>query len=301
LLLRRPGLPYDPEATSPDQTTEFAGVPFYALFALLLLEGLENGTECSLPVPVDNRSNCRARTRQDRRYKDREKSEEKQENKEIKARPRKARANGSGEHWWEQEIDADSLATDAETLMRNIFVRLREFAARSGNLLSSQKDLLAAIQSLLTMTALILAGWWFIHQGMESPRVKIDQLVSQRPFRDSSTLVGLEVRVTNTGNIPLDVLNGEIRVYDVNPGLTNPPDNVLKRDTFDRFRLEPSEMDQPYFWMLSVPRSVRTIKIYTRIPLGDGYVSELRSLVDLGTDQATKAATSVETRSKEKD
>ena len=165
--------------------------------------------------------------------------------------------------------------------------------------LATGKDFLSAVQSLATVIALIAAGWWFHAQRQTAPKVKIEQLLSQRgDARDPTmTLVGIEIRVTNIGNVALHLRGGKLGVDDVNPGLerkeNGPPEarEVYAADIHE-IDLEPGEFDQPYFTRFSVSKAIRTLQISTAYPVpGEpGEFWSYRALFDIGNESPKSAA-----------
>jgi hypothetical protein len=94
--------------------------------------------------------------------------------------------------------------------------------AGHGNWLVRHKDSLSALQSLITIAALLLAFVWFQGQHQASSKLKIEQSFSQRPYlgqdrSDGEVLLSVQVWVTNVGSVSDYLDPGRIRIDEVNP------------------------------------------------------------------------------------
>lgn len=143
---------------------------------------------------------------------------------------------------------------------------------------SFTKDTLAALQSMVTIGAILAAGWWFLANRQNRPRVRIEHSVSQRPDRGEpgNVFIGVEVKVTNIGNVHVDLEGGEIEIAEVNPA-----GKTLEKDPPIRVSLEPGESDQILFRKLLIPSSISTLELRTRLTAPDNYEWVYRSLFDV--------------------
>jgi len=110
-------------------------------------------------------------------------------------------------------------------VLKRIFDWLALYRSRITNLspaegLAKRKDALAALQSLLTIAAIVLAGFWFLGNRTSNERVKTDLRISSRPYAGApnENLVGVEVWVTNIGQTPIYLRRGRLKIVEVNPG-----------------------------------------------------------------------------------
>jgi hypothetical protein len=165
--------------------------------------------------------------------------------------------------------------------------------------LASAKDQFASLQSIATILALALAAWWFNQQRELESKVTVQHLLSHRPLEENprEELVGLEIRVTNTGLTSVHLNPGVLIIGDVNPGVPTAPDvaperHILLRDKTQDVSLEPGETDQCYFRTFVVPSFVKTIQLSTelRVPKENNYWNS-STLFDLGKIDAGKTQT----------
>src|SRR5437763_444189 len=89
--------------------------------------------------------------------------------------------------------------------------------------IATGKDVAATVQSVFTIGAIIAAAWWFMANRQDKPRIKIEHIVSHRQDagEPGNIFVGIEVKVTNIGNVNVDLGNGEIEIAEVNPNGTS--------------------------------------------------------------------------------
>jgi hypothetical protein len=168
------------------------------------------------------------------------------------------------------------------------------------------KDTLAALQSALTILAFVAAVWWFAMQGYTQPTVQVDHKVQQRPMLNSgnTSLIWIEIRVTNSGKVPVDLETGCVQLtvdlsdvidpaigavrkqpvkYDLSNGGTCPTTDIFehviasdKSDTvlvysqpletkrLKKIRLHPGESDQAAVFSLVIPNGLRVVKLHTQ-------------------------------------
>jgi hypothetical protein len=162
--------------------------------------------------------------------------------------------------------------------------------------LSSGKDLLAAVQSLFAIGALIAAGWWFLAGRQDKTRIRIEESVSHRP--DSSdagyNIVVVDVRVTNTANVvvEIDPKDGEIDIDEVST-----PSKSLLVEQVGGFRVEPNETEQVFFQTFRLPSHIKTIQVYSVFQTHEkAFYWHLAGAFDVAdTDHETQKSTSEET------
>jgi len=140
------------------------------------------------------------------------------------------------------------------------------------------KDVASALQSLFTIGALIAAGWWFYTNRQNKPRIKIEHIVSQRPDlgEAGNTFMGIEVKVTNIGNVGVDLSQGEIEVAECNPEAVS-----LEKDQPTIVALEPGESDQLLFRKILIESKIKTLEVRTKLNAPEGFHWVYRSLIDV--------------------
>ena len=76
------------------------------------------------------------------------------------------------------------------------------------------KDTLAAIQSVLTILAFFAAVWWFTMQGYTQPTVQVEHKIQQKLILGpaNTSLVWIEIKVTNSGKVPVDLETGCVQM-----------------------------------------------------------------------------------------
>lgn len=155
--------------------------------------------------------------------------------------------------------------------------------------LSGVKDTLAAVQSLATIVALLAGAWWFVKQNQDAPRLKVEHMVSahEDPASAEKLIIAVEVKATNTGNTPISIPAGRIRLISI---MSDPPLELDKVRMEDRW-LEPGESDQLYFRTYRVPAKIGTLQIETHVPSDHNTEWETSSLFDVKRDSKTYAAT----------
>jgi hypothetical protein len=127
---------------------------------------------------------------------------------------------------------------------------------------SKCKDALQFAQAVLTTAAIVAAAVWFLLQDQARLRLKIEHrvssraLVNQRGIALGERLVAVDVFVSNSGDVPIDLKSGHMAVLDVNPGppavVWAPPEGGCPANMpppkaggcLAEMRLEPGEGDQ---------------------------------------------------------
>ncbi len=145
------------------------------------------------------------------------------------------------------------------------------------------KDLIAVVQSIATVFALVAALYWFWLQRESEPRIRVDQTLTQHPnpADERSIFLEVDVTVTNIGKVVATPVCATVEVKELSPSNAE-----LKFEKMQEFRLEPGETDQTYFRVLPLSRSPRLIAAATHIVLkGDeSWDWRTRSVFTLATD-----------------
>jgi hypothetical protein len=135
--------------------------------------------------------------------------------------------------------------------------------------LADIKDTLSAIQSLATIAALLAGAWWFYRQNQDAPRLKIEHIIAthQEASGTRQILVSVEVKASNTGNTPVSVPKGTIRLVSISPAT-----EILDDSNMEDVDLQPGESDQIYFHVYRIAKQIGTIQVETHVPepKGDG-------------------------------
>jgi hypothetical protein len=120
-------------------------------------------------------------------------------------------------------------------------------------------------QGIATILAIIAGGYWFFLQRGTKPQIKLEQTVTQRAVAGEphETLIVVDVRVTNTGKVKVDLDPGELELMQVNPIPTDPKAALLDSFELKRVTLEPGESDQALFRDDIVPDSIKTIQVHS--------------------------------------
>lgn len=154
--------------------------------------------------------------------------------------------------------------------------------------LESFKTSVEAIQALFAIIAFAAAGWWFWQQHFMKKQIKIEQQVTQRPLYSSpgESLLFVDIKITNSGKIPVNLKNGTLSLYEVNPEPATGPTVV----PLSPMTLEPGESDQAFFSSVHVPGSVKTIELHSSYPDPDNHLSwNAYSVIDIATQQKASA------------
>jgi hypothetical protein len=92
---------------------------------------------------------------------------------------------------------------------------------RAAAFLDSQKDRITSIQSLVTILALFVGGFWtyriFIEQRQDHPRLKVEHRIQYWKISSEQVLLSVDEVLTNTGSVKVDLPGGIIRVIQVMP------------------------------------------------------------------------------------
>ena len=95
------------------------------------------------------------------------------------------------------------------------------FHARIGAFLDRNKDRIGSFQSLITILAIVVGGFWtyraFIEQRQSHPRLKIEHKIEHWPVSNDQVLLSVNEILTNTGPVMVDLRGGTIRVIQVLP------------------------------------------------------------------------------------
>jgi len=127
------------------------------------------------------------------------------------------------------------------------------------------------IQGIATILAIIAGGYWFFLQRGTKPQIKLEQTVTQRAVAGEphETLIVVDVRVTNTGKVKVDLDSGELQLTQVNPIPTDPKSARLESFELKRVTLEPGESDQALFRDAIIMDNIKTIQVHSdyKVPL----------------------------------
>lgn len=87
--------------------------------------------------------------------------------------------------------------------------------------LSTIKDVADIVQAFITALALIVGGAWtyllFVSKRQRFPRAKIEHQVAQRAVSAGAIFLIIEIIISNTGDVLLSLVSGEIEVRQVCP------------------------------------------------------------------------------------
>lgn len=162
-----------------------------------------------------------------------------------------------------------------------------------GNSRLSFKDWVDVAQAVFTIGAILAAGIWFYEQHSSTPRIKLDQSITQRTLAGTPGfyLIAVDVRATNIGRVRVHLSKGMMGLTQINPvpGEALLPDTPLKD-----LVLDPGEGDQALFKTFIVPDSIRTIEVVSRygVPDEKNYFWQLESAADLGSSEPLKTTMS---------
>jgi hypothetical protein len=166
-------------------------------------------------------------------------------------------------------------------------------------------------QGIATILAIIAGGYWFFLQRGTKPQIKLEQTVTQRAVAGEphETLIAVDVRVTNTGKVKVDLDPGDLVFMQVNPELTDPNAPPLDSFKLKSVSLEPGESDQALFQDDIVSDNIKTIQVYSgyKVPtekilfwsLKDKHLYwNLLSFVDIGVDTQQKESVNSPSRAR---
>jgi len=91
----------------------------------------------------------------------------------------------------------------------------------SNNCIRKWKDSVAIAESLFTIGAIIVGGFWtyhlFIQQRQSDPRLEITQKISHVRLSDQNKMLVVDETLKNTGTVQLRIRKGGIRIVQVLP------------------------------------------------------------------------------------
>ena len=148
--------------------------------------------------------------------------------------------------------------------------------------LRDHKDSLSALQSAVTVFAIIGGGIWFFWRGEASEKIEISHGLEYRLISDEWIWIQTQTIIQNTGNRSVSGLYGNVSVRKVLPLPENIKGRIQdgksivledyevvdwptigkSREFEDSFHLLPSEQDTLYFDFI-VPCYVTTINLYS--------------------------------------
>jgi hypothetical protein len=95
------------------------------------------------------------------------------------------------------------------------------FGKRLATFLENNKDRINTVQSLITILAIFVGGFWtyrlFIEQRQNHPRLRIDHRIQHWKISDDRVLLSVDEILTNTGSVMVNLPGGSIRVIKVMP------------------------------------------------------------------------------------
>lgn len=157
--------------------------------------------------------------------------------------------------------------------------------------LSRAQDVAGLIKDIVETLAVLVAAGWFLVQGLERPRLKIEHKITHRALADGSNKVHIvaDVFMSNIGNVELNIPCGKITVRQILPGPApgrSGSGSYLSYDScsLKNYIIESGEGDQ-YQFSLDVDDKVRAIQFDTFIPnpLRKGRGWGLQSFYDLSS------------------
>src|SRR5690349_23009918 len=140
-------------------------------------------------------------------------------------------------------------------------------ASRAKAFLGGYKDQIASVQSLITIIAIFVGGFWsyrvFIQERQSHPRLEIEHKIQHWKISSDQILLSVNEILTNTGPVKVDLRGGTIRVIQVMP-LPQPVANDL-RDVQSKTRhskAQPSILE-PKVWdvLVDSPRKWKRDKV----------------------------------------
>jgi hypothetical protein len=143
------------------------------------------------------------------------------------------------------------------------------------------------LQAILTISAILAAGWWFLKQESIKPQVKIEQTVTQRVLGNnpSENLITVDVRATNMGKTKVQLAEGEMEVSQINPI----PGYSIVSYPLRALVLEPGESDQALFRTIRLNKSTLTVQIHSKYSVPNSKnIWNLLSAVDIGEKPTKK-------------
>jgi hypothetical protein len=125
---------------------------------------------------------------------------------------------------------------------------------------STFKEKLEIVQSIVTISAVIVGGIWtynvFIKERREYPHANIEQKLSHVQLSDQINLVRVGIDVTNTGNHLLTIGQSTIRVQQVLPSLPCPNDGACAAKQVNEALQTVDQQSDRFSWPLLAERIV---------------------------------------------
>jgi len=145
--------------------------------------------------------------------------------------------------------------------------------------LAQGKDLAAIVQSMFTVLAIVVGGFWswrlFFRKRLNRPWAKVTNHVEHRRREDGKTLLHVAVHIENVGQVLLRVAEGFVRVQQVLPSdvacsgecnVEEFPYSLIKEKSIlqGTQEIEPGEEDERHFDFL-LEEHVKTVIVYSHI------------------------------------
>lgn len=93
--------------------------------------------------------------------------------------------------------------------------------------MSELKEFADLILSIASIAAIIVGGWWtymlFVRKRQIFPRANTNHQVTHKPITDEKLLLHLSITISNVGDVLIELIEGDVRIYQVIP----PPSDVL--------------------------------------------------------------------------
>jgi hypothetical protein len=147
------------------------------------------------------------------------------------------------------------------------------------------KDLMAGIQSVATVIALLAGGWWtyqiFVLERETSPHANVTQVVTGKLISQKWYWIQISITAQNTGKSLVQFDDADIRVQQINPVPSNVEESIKnKKDPVEipdlyipwkglcryfrpySIKLEAGESDTTEVEFL-IPAWLKTVRIYT--------------------------------------
>jgi hypothetical protein len=85
------------------------------------------------------------------------------------------------------------------------------------------KDRIDIVQSLISIIAIIVGGWWtydiFLKERRNLPHANLEHIVSHFPLTQDINLLSVVVKITNNGQARMDIASTDVRIQQVLPML----------------------------------------------------------------------------------
>jgi hypothetical protein len=87
--------------------------------------------------------------------------------------------------------------------------------------LSGFQDLVGIVESLVTVAAIVIGGWWsyqlFVKKRLSVPRARLEQELAYRRLTDNNSVLFINLNIINTGEVLLVLEEGRTFVRQILP------------------------------------------------------------------------------------